>query len=95
MSKEIKFTTVAGNPDIYAEFWMRDTKVEVKRLTAEEEDGLMEAVDFDIVRQGTTVSVDASTIQRLIESGEVQFFNDDGDWTNFEAILYDLMNESE
>lgn len=95
MSKEVKFTTVAGNPDIYAEFWMRDTKVEAKRLTGEEEDGLMEAVDFDLVRQGTTVSMDAGAIQKLIDNGEVQFFTDDGDWTNFEAILYDLMKESE
>lgn len=96
MTKQVRFTTLSGNPyDIYAEFWVRDTKVEVKRLTAEEEDGLMEAVDFDSVRQGTTVSVDVSVIERLIDSGEVQFFSEDGDWTNFEAILYDLRNESE
>ena len=95
MTKQVKFTTVAGNPDIYAEFWMRDTKVEVKRLTGEEEDGLMEAVDLDLVRQGTTVSMEAESLQRLVDAGEIQFFTDDGDWTNFEAILHDLMKESE
>jgi hypothetical protein len=39
--------------------------------------------------------MEAETVQKLIDEGEVQFFTDDGDWTNFEAILHDLMNESE
>ena len=95
MSKEVKFTTDTGKLDTYAEFWMRDTKVEAKRLTAEEEDGLTEVVDFDLVRQGTTVSMEAETVQKLIDNGDVEFFTDDGDWTNFQAILYDLLNESE
>lgn len=97
MTKHIRFTTVAGSPykDVYAEFWVRDTKVEVKCLTSEEEDGLMEAVDLSLVRQGTTVSVDMDVIQRQIDSGAIQFFTEDGDWTNFEAILYDLRKEGE
>lgn len=96
MSKEIKFTMVVGNPhDIRAEFWLGDSKVESKWLTADEEDGLSELIDFGLVRQGTVVSMSAEDVQRAIDEGEVMFMTDDGDWTNFEAILYDIMKESE
>lgn len=91
----VKFTPAIGNPDIYAEFWLNDAKIEVKRLTGEEEDGLMEVVDFDLVREGTTISMDAKSINDQILSGDIQFYTDDGDWTNFEAILYDVLKESE
>lgn len=91
----VKFTKGIGHPDIYAEFWLHDTKVEVKRLTGEEEDGLSEVVDFELVREGTTISMDAQTIQDNINEGDVQFYTDDGDWTNFESLLYDLLRESE
>jgi hypothetical protein len=93
---EVKFVSVVGFLDLKAEFWMNEVLVEDKWLTAEEEDALGQSFDLESVRKGErNLTVDVFTIMELLEDGALEFITDDGDWTNFESILWSMVNAVE
>jgi hypothetical protein len=93
MQKYINFMPEIGTPDIRAEFWAGETKFITKRLTDVEEEGLSVIIDLESVRKGNIVVMGAERLWDDITTGVVEFQDEDNDWTNFEAILHDLMND--
>lgn len=84
MSKQVRIYET--ETDFEADFLVNGEIVEKKRITVDEYDGLLAVVDFD----NLPVTLDA---KELYDQWDDLWFDTDGEPTNFEAILFELVKE--
>jgi hypothetical protein len=86
MSKQVRITET--ETDFEAEFLSNGEVVEKKRITVDEYDGLLAVIDFEKL----PVTLEA---QELYDEWDNLWFDTDGEPTNFENILIELMNRND
>jgi hypothetical protein len=86
MTKQVKFTEV--ELDYYAEFLLDGKQVNFKRLTQVEYDALRDFVDFN----EAPLLFNAEVLYEYLPD---LCFDNDGEPTHYEEMLYDLMNAKE
>lgn len=85
MSKQVRIYET--ETDFEAQFLLNGEVVEQKRITVDEYDGLLAVVDFD----NLPVTLEA---QALYDQWDDLWFDTDGEPTNFEEILFELVKEN-
>jgi hypothetical protein len=85
MNKEV--TIYETETDFIAVFSKDAVTVDSKTITVVEYEGLLEVIDFNSL----PVTIDAV---KLYDQWDDLCFDNDGDATNFELMLYDLVKEN-
>lgn len=85
MSKEVTIYETAT--DFIAVFSKDAVTVDSKTITVVEYDGLLDIIDFNSL----PVTIDA---EKLYDEWDSLLFDNDGDATNFELMLYNLVKEN-
>jgi hypothetical protein len=86
MSKQVRI--IETETDFIAEFMSDGDVVDYKAIPVVEYDGLLSVVDFE----NLPVVLDA---QELYDNWDDLCFDTDGDTTNFELMLYNLVKDSQ
>jgi hypothetical protein len=85
MSKEV--TIYETETDFIAVFSKDAVTVDSKTITVVEYDGLLDMIDFNSL----PVTIDA---EKMYDEWDNLCFDNDGDATNFELMLYNLVKEN-
>jgi len=85
MSKEV--TIYETETDFIAVFSKDAVTVDSKTITVVEYDGLLDMIDFN----NLPVTIDA---EKMYDEWDNLWFDNDGDATNFELMLYNLVKEN-
>ena len=98
MNKVIRLTAIRGGApgqiDIRAEFLIDDEVSESMSLNKYERDAIAYFVNIDHLLKGESFLISTETIRQEIDTGKVEFYTDDDDWTEFESRLRDFLTES-